>query len=665
MARTDWHLTWKEKENRDRSFDTSRIYIAEVMDTRNITHAGELKVWIVNSGIDKTDKSKWVTASYCSPFYGTTPYQQTSDNSFEQSPKSFGSWFPIPYVGNYVFIFYACTFGENVEPYWFGSPVDGDTNFMLPGIPKSYTNDEKGSLCEINNRNEEFKSRKINTLVDKETRQTEYAPINNALKKQGLEKDKLRGYSTAGSKRESPSMCYGIVTPLGNTFTIDDGWENEDNRHTWKMDSGTIINPERLIDDNGKAAYQYEETHRKDAGFRFRTRNGTQLLISDNGNIYMINREGTAWAEISDDGRLQGYAKTSADIACDGDINFKSKKKIIMEADEGFALKSQKGMSIELGGDLQLSTPHIQSDAIVNTNEINANIGNIESFQSNMVQANGVFSGTLQGTAYYATTAGIISIEQPLPTITPVELPEVIVEPIKMIPGRDGETQMTINTFAPTAEPYDGHDCNKIYPKLDVNKKPYQDNSQNDEMTSNEPITNQVCCKPNEQPKDEVNQCLINEEKLSENYTLRDLCASSSADNLGINNNPSNESIIEKLKTLCNNVLEPITKHYGSKVIINSGYRSYVLNQAIGGSTTSQHSTGEAVDIEVSGVSTFDLAEWIRDNLGYDQLILEYADNLLHDPNCGWVHISYVNETKNRKQVWTINKNGTKSGLSK
>ena len=74
-------------------------------------------------------------------------------------------------------------------------------------------------------------------------------------------------------------------------------------------------------------------------------------------------------------------------------------------------------------------------------------------------------------------------------------------------------------------------------------------------------------------------------------------------------------------------------------------------------SSKSQHTKGEAADIEIPGVSNKELAEYIRDNLGFDQLILEFYNGV--DPQSGWVHVSYVDDNSNRKQTLTINKNGT------
>jgi hypothetical protein len=95
------------------------------------------------------------------------------------------------------------------------------------------------------------------------------------------------------------------------------------------------------------------------------------------------------------------------------------------------------------------------------------------------------------------------------------------------------------------------------------------------------------------------------------------------------------------------NVLQPIRSNFDKPVIVSSGYRSAELCIAIGSSIDSQHTEGKAADIEVPGVDNKELADWIRHNLEYDQLILEfYKDG---EPDSGWVHISY-NGTENRKQ---------------
>jgi len=127
---------------------------------------------------------------------------------------------------------------------------------------------------------------------------------------------------------------------------------------------------------------------------------------------------------------------------------------------------------------------------------------------------------------------------------------------------------------------------------------------------------------------------------LSANFTLKELTKSDTATRLGIDNSPD-EAVIESLKLLCENVLQPVREHFGKSVTVNSGYRSPELNSspAVGGSKTSDHCKGMAADIEIAGIANADLAQWIMDNCDYTQLILEFYTQGI--PDSGWVHISY------------------------
>ena len=142
--------------------------------------------------------------------------------------------------------------------------------------------------------------------------------------------------------------------------------------------------------------------------------------------------------------------------------------------------------------------------------------------------------------------------------------------------------------------------------------------------------------------------------KLSENFSLIEFTKSQTAERKGIQNNP-NEIHIMAWEELCHLVLEPIRYHFEKPVIINSGYRSPALCEAIGSKSTSQHCDGQAADIEIFGVSNYDLAKYIENNLNFDQLILECWDGI--QPNSGWVHVSYV-EANNRKDVLTYTREG-------
>jgi len=147
---------------------------------------------------------------------------------------------------------------------------------------------------------------------------------------------------------------------------------------------------------------------------------------------------------------------------------------------------------------------------------------------------------------------------------------------------------------------------------------------------------------------------------MSAHFTLQEMTQSQTALRQGIDNTPS-EAHIASLKALCDNVLEPVRDHYKRAVIVSSGYRSKALCKAIGSKPTSQHAKGEAADFEVPGVSTLELAQYIRDHLDFDQLILEYYD--AQDPASGWVHCSYRADGKNRKQCLTYDGERYATGL--
>ena len=125
---------------------------------------------------------------------------------------------------------------------------------------------------------------------------------------------------------------------------------------------------------------------------------------------------------------------------------------------------------------------------------------------------------------------------------------------------------------------------------------------------------------------------------LSRNFTLLELIKSDTAVRKGINNNP-NAGQIEKLKGLCENILQPVRDHFG-RVKITSGFRSEDLCLAIGSSRNSQHAKSEAADFECVGVDNAEVADWVKMNCEVDQLILEYYTP--GEPNSGWIHASYI-----------------------
>lgn len=134
--------------------------------------------------------------------------------------------------------------------------------------------------------------------------------------------------------------------------------------------------------------------------------------------------------------------------------------------------------------------------------------------------------------------------------------------------------------------------------------------------------------------------------KLTEHFNLEEMTVSPTAKKLGLSNQPTPEHI-ENMRYCCEKILEPVRAKFGP-VTINSSYRAPAVNKAVGGSKTSQHVNGQAIDFEVKGVDNKKVADWVADNLEFDQVILEFYTK--GDANSGWVHASIKKEGGNRKQ---------------
>lgn len=126
--------------------------------------------------------------------------------------------------------------------------------------------------------------------------------------------------------------------------------------------------------------------------------------------------------------------------------------------------------------------------------------------------------------------------------------------------------------------------------------------------------------------------------KLSKNFTLRELTKT----NTGIPNNPS-EIEIERLRLLCEKVLQPLRDKFGHPIIVNSGYRSPLVNKAVGGAPGSQHVRAEAVDITAGSRE--------RNKALFEILKTMEKDQLIDERNYSWIHVSYTVCRPNRNQI--------------
>jgi len=150
-------------------------------------------------------------------------------------------------------------------------------------------------------------------------------------------------------------------------------------------------------------------------------------------------------------------------------------------------------------------------------------------------------------------------------------------------------------------------------------------------------------------------------DRISEHISLKEGIKSHTATRLGIDNSPSELDLI-RMQTVAEKVFEPLREWVGGPIAINSFYRSPKLNSAIGGSKSSQHCIGCALDLDDNyGYKTnAEMFDYIKNNLDYDQMIWEFGT----DENPNWVHVSYVSEDTNRRRLLKASKINGKTTYS-
>ena len=134
---------------------------------------------------------------------------------------------------------------------------------------------------------------------------------------------------------------------------------------------------------------------------------------------------------------------------------------------------------------------------------------------------------------------------------------------------------------------------------------------------------------------------------ISKHISSKEGVYSNTALRRGIDNKPT-EDHLHFMEIIAEEIFEPLRAHVGGPIKINSFYRSPELNTAIGGSKTSQHCKGQAMDIDdtFGHMTNAQMYHWIKENLDFDQMIWEFGD----DVNPNWIHVSYVSPGKNRNK---------------
>ena len=276
------------------------VYIGIVKDNKDPQNMGRLQVYIPDFGGDPEAESSWHSASYASPFGGTTSIFDQGKNVEEYSDtiKSYGFWAVPPDLDAQVLVTFIA--GKGAPCYWFACIFQTGTQVSIPGLPVGKTH--KGDNIPVAPKNRKDLDPDITKYVAHE-------PAYTALRTQGLENDPLRGTTTSGAMREAPSKVIGLLTPGQHQFVLDDGDKDGNNR---------------LI--------------------RLRTTNGTQLLLDDvAGHVYLISKNGESWVELSADGRIHLYGSKDINIRSQENINLYADNNVNIEAGLNINMKANAG----------------------------------------------------------------------------------------------------------------------------------------------------------------------------------------------------------------------------------------------------------------------------------------------------------------------------------
>jgi predicted chitinase len=344
------------------------------------TYMGGLEVSLIKSSQGEFNlQNETFIVRYMSPFYGVTDIRNEGTNSadFNDVQKSYGMWFVPPDIGTTVM----CMFvnAESNSGYWIGCIPSTFQNHMVPGIGASQTVAMTAEQqIKYGTRNVpvgEFlkKGRDLsNPTPDKYTKPIH--PFADRLLAQGLLTDTVRGVTSSSARREIPSMVFGISTPGPLDPNGKKGYVGYDSVRTKPV---SRLGGTQFVMDDGDKNGENELV-------RIRTRTGHQILLHNSHDlIYIANSKGTAWIEMTSNGKLDIYAQDSVSIHTEQDFNFRADRDINLEAGRNINLRSVNNMETNVGGfhfltvdgESRISVSKTKNEIIGGTSKLTINEG--------------------------------------------------------------------------------------------------------------------------------------------------------------------------------------------------------------------------------------------------------------------------------------------------
>lgn len=341
-------------------------YLAVVKNNLDPGYMGGLEVSLISGFVDDTEKiaGQSLKVKYLNPFYGVTNYKfegpDTDDGkNFNEVQKSYGMWFVPPDIGTMVLVIFVG--GEYNEGYWFGCVQDRYQNHMIPGIPAQelpsnwLTSEQKRRYgTDVNylpvaefNKKVAFKSGSVSDIraISKPVH-----PFANRLAEQGLLKDTTRGVTSSGARREIPSSVFGISTPgpLDKANDAKRGSIEYDSRNTPPTPVSRLGGSQFVMDDG--------DANGNNELVRLRTRTGHQILLHNTQDlVYIANSKGTAWIELTSNGKIDIYAHDDVSIHSEGNFNLRAGKDFNIEAVGNLNLRSWQNTNIDVNKSLNIN----------------------------------------------------------------------------------------------------------------------------------------------------------------------------------------------------------------------------------------------------------------------------------------------------------------------
>lgn len=376
------------------------VYIAKVVDHADENYQGGVYVELIGQEY-LTDKSTHeIRRTYhkvrpTSPFGGVIQGQNFSNN--------YGAHFQPPSPGSEVVVAFT---GREQEGFLLGVLGDANRNASVPGIPASdlseSPNDPTFTIAST------MDSSAIET---QQGNQRPRHPIANAISLQGLGYDGLRGLTSSGGRRESPSNVTGFLTPGGHSITMDDG--------TLAYKEGVVYVPDKSREAG------------KNNLIRIRSGQGGQFLINDSaGIVYVINQKGTSWVQMDASGNVDIYAQGDISMRSEGDFN--------VHADGDFNVESE-AINMKARG-----SEGIKVEAATGDIDIRSNVDTKITADRNM---------HLRAYGYIRATAPLIDLNGPIaetatkPTINSLAVNRGVKE--------------SVSPRVPEHEPWGGHAANE------------------------------------------------------------------------------------------------------------------------------------------------------------------------------------------------------------